>query len=358
MKQILSLFVAFMVFFLIACGGESKTNKDADFSNPEKIQADSVVINEILKPQSWYVVNDKAIVLSPESEYIFYVYDIPSWNFLYAFGQNGQGPQDFLYPYIFDSGKYKDRLIVRTYSANGVRDRVIRFEDKMAEIETDTAMGRKYLNFRYRLNDSVLIKSAAPAWQSGDFNSEYKSYYYTMDSEGKNIDSILTMVVSNAKFEVSDRGFSQKSGGVFNLDKSKLIGNKFYIIYSDVRRIDIYNVSPEGKFSLEKTIGDTSTWEEVNKMNIPDIQTGEEVNTVTWGEKYIYIFVCSFENQGTWRKVINSYVEVLDYDGNKVKKYDLGRNFTRFMADEKNNKFYVYNSEYDFEKVFIYDFKI
>jgi hypothetical protein len=89
--------------------------------------------------------------------------------------------------------------------------------------------------------------------------------------------------------------------------------------------------------------------QEIIKNKIIDVQCTDD---------YIYCVTCDVQDMGTWRKVLNTYVEVWDYDGNKVKKYDMGRNFNRVMVDEVNECFYFHHTGYDFEWVFRYKYDL
>ena len=121
--------------------------------------------------------------------------------------------------------------------------------------------------------------------------------------------------------------------------------------------MDIYDINPDGKITHDKTIGKPYTWEEVQGMDLKTSE-GETVFNVVGGDKYIYAMTCQWQDMGSWRKVLNTYVEVWDYDGNKVKKYDMNRNFNRMMVDEKNEYFYFYHSGYDFEWVYRYKYDL
>ncbi|MBQ2421698.1 MAG: hypothetical protein II285_01820, partial [Flavobacteriales bacterium] len=89
-------------------------------------------------------------------------------------------------------------------------------------------------------------------------------------------------------------------------------------------------------------------------------EKGYKILSVDGGKryKYIYVMTCDYQDMGSWQKVLNTYVEVWDYDGNKVKKYDMGRNFNRVMVDEVNEYFYFHHTGYDFEWVFRYKYDL
>lgn len=354
-KHYIALSFILAVAFLSSCAG-SGSSSQVDFSNPEKLQCDSIAINEILSPQSWFKIKDKAVVLSPKSENLFYVYSLPAWDLLYSFGKIGEGPDDFQYPNA--SVAPDEYLSVKSYSRQGVNDRIFDLTAEKPQLITMDTINRRLMNVKNKVNDSIYLITIAPTFEYGKWHDPYQLFIGTADKNAEHVDSVLTNTISGFKISDYKGGGISISGREFNRPFFTCKDGKVYLFYTDVRRMDIYSLSADGHFSLDKTIGDATTWEELQKQNIPDTPQGEEVYAVHWGEKYIYAFVCDYQNQGTWRKVINSYVEVWDYNGEKVKKYDLSRNFTHFIADEANDKFYLYHSGYDFENVYIYDFKI
>ena len=126
----------------------------------------------------------------------------------------------------------------------------------------------------------------------------------------------------------------------------------------DVRRTDVYDISPEGKITLKQSFGDPSTSEQINAMDLENTQEGEAYYGIQGTENNIYVLSGDYRKEDNGRKLLNSYVEVYDWEGNPVKKFDLGRAFSRFLVDEPHGKIFCYDGSQDFEQVFVYDYKI
>ena len=79
----------------VAASCSADGNAALGFDKPVEVKADSIAVNEILRPIGHAVVGDKAVVMSAGSEDLFYVYGLPDFKFLYSTGKSGEGPDDF-----------------------------------------------------------------------------------------------------------------------------------------------------------------------------------------------------------------------------------------------------------------------
>ena len=94
MKRFLALFG--FVALLASCTSNEK-EIDMSFDTVETLECDSVAVNEILKPSDWFAVeSSRAVVHSPRSEKLFYVYSLPEWKYLY----NHLAPHLYCHNYI------------------------------------------------------------------------------------------------------------------------------------------------------------------------------------------------------------------------------------------------------------------
>ena len=359
MKRFLALFG--FVALLASCTSNEK-GTDMEFKTVEKLVCDSVAINEILKPSDWFAVEgSRAVVYSPRSEKLFYVYSHPEWEYLYNYGVQGEGPDDYRGAYVSLCDVSKDKFSVSSFSTGGLRERTLRVGEDSIEVVADTVWGKnRSFDYIYResiVNDSVYVIKYVPVFDEAlnQNNPTFKEYLITMYSETDvHIDSLL--LAQTIDYKVSEDR-TTISGNIYNRAYILYRDSKAYVIYDQLRRMDIYDISPDGKITHDKTIGKPYTWEEVQGMDLK-ISEGETVFNVVGGDKYIYAMTCQWQDMGSWRKVLNTYVEVWDYDGNKVKKYDMNRNFNRMMVDEKNEYFYFYHSGYDFEWVYRYKYDL
>ena len=76
----------------VSCGGAGKAT---GFDNPIAVRADSIAVDQIIKPSQWAVCNGRAVVVSEDTDSVFYVYSLPDFGFLYTWGRRGGGPGEF-----------------------------------------------------------------------------------------------------------------------------------------------------------------------------------------------------------------------------------------------------------------------
>ena len=70
------------------------------FSSAELLVPDSIAIEQILQPMAWKTSEDKAVLLSQKTDSAFFVYRLPTFEYLYSFGAKGEGPDDFSFPFL------------------------------------------------------------------------------------------------------------------------------------------------------------------------------------------------------------------------------------------------------------------
>lgn len=341
--------LASLFFTVLSCGGPGG-GKTADFDHPEKIECDSIAIEQILAPTSWTVNKDKVVILSPKTDSVFFVYRAPDFEYLYSFGRSGEGPEDYQYPRFIPDVSGKGRLLIS--SLMKVSD--LALSDRDAKVSGKERF-QGYLMPSLVVNDSVVL-----AQQTTFDDNVLQAFYRTANvkKENRTVDSVQVLIYTKAfKIEVSGNGM-RASGQIYNSPRLVAKDEKFALIYPDVRRIDIFEIAPDGKISLVKSEGEILTQQQIDALDISDRQKGEDIFDAQAGDDYIYVFTYDYENMGTWRKSLNSYMEVYDWEGKPVKKFDLGRPFTRFLIDESRGKIYCYHSGYDFENVYVYDYSL
>ncbi len=134
MKNIIITLALASVMVLISCT-EGEDGGSMDFAVVEKLTYDSVAVNEILKPSDWFALeSSRAVVHSPISEKLFYVYSLPEWNFLYSYGAKGEGPDDYRGSYVSLCDVNKDEFPVTSFASGGLRERTLRAGESSIEV--------------------------------------------------------------------------------------------------------------------------------------------------------------------------------------------------------------------------------
>ena len=339
-----------------SCAGGSEVPKAAEFSSVEKITCDSIPIKQIVQPteNGWHIAGDKSVFVSPKSDSLFWVYRLPDFKYLYSFGLKGEGPDDYWNPILVPDVSGKGHLIVSQYG-KGID---IALEDNASQVVSRRSYGR-YIRPEMVVSDSVaLIRFGIYGRESRLYEMVYFTVNLYTDGMVAPIDSLRPVLYNKDTKLMPVEGGYRSSGQPFNIPLFVQREGGFILVSPDTWTMDFYTVSPQGKIALEKTVGQHLSQKEMDELNLSERQTGQQIFRAQAGEKYLYLFINDYQNMGTWRKTLNAYLEVYDMEGRPVKKFDLGRPFTCFLADEAHGKIYCYHSGYDLEYVYVYDIDI
>lgn len=328
-------------FFAASSCGIPAEEKATEFGPPEKIECDSIAIGQILAPTGWTINGDKAVVVSRNTDSLFFVYRLPDFKYLYRFGFQGNGPNDFMRPRFIPDVSGQGQLLVpglRKMSWIDLGD------DKATISRTEKYEG--YESPRLLVNDSIIVNFGVVPGAG-----ELKAFYQTINTKSKQIlDSTQVLLYTKALIAKTGR---------LNFPNLAAKAGRMAAVYADVPRIDILAVSPEGKLTLEQSKGELLTPEQINALDLANRTKGMGISGTQGTDKYIYAFSYDYESPNPpARKQLNSYMEVYDWDGNPVKKFDLGRLFSQFLVDEPRGRIYCYHYNYDFENVYVYPFSL
>lgn len=351
MKRLAFFSLVVALLLTAACQSSGDKNTAADFSEPELLAlSDSIAIDEILQPENWAVSQGKAVVFSRRTDSLFFVYRLPEFKYLYSFGRKGEGPDEFNYPYLRDGYLASDSFSVEDLSKKAR----IRYDlgDTSAR-KTETVPYHDY-NILFPINDSILVQAAT------DMSSDHiKPYYRTIRPGGEAIDSIIPLVYTRSfRVEHFPNGGIGIRGRYFNDAKYLYKDHRWVILYADMRRMDIYEISAQGKITLVRSLGDASTYEQINAMDLENSPSGEAVYRVQGTPRHIYALTGDYVTKEKSRDIVRSYVEVYDWEGRPIKKFDLGGAFTHFLVDEAHEKIFCFHSGNDFECVFAYNYSL
>lgn len=356
MKKILVASVAIAAFLFSGCTAGEKYSDS--FAQPIPLPVDSIKINQIVQVEDWTKAGDKALIFSPLTEAVFYVYKLPEFRFLYSFGQKGEGPDDYSEfmrlaegnlmnddLYVYDNGSMSGPVSVIALSDNSYTQRRVRGVRK---------------GFNYIVSDSVWIGYYPQTVDWKDMS--VRGYMSLWDKQGENIWE-LPLLSHTGQFSISYRDPQNKSGieiqgGVYNRAGVATNGKKLVIYYPDVFRMEFYKLNPDGTLEFGKYIGEDYTLEELNKIDMSGRKKGEVLTLLRGTQDYIYAFTYGYNNDGDGRKPVKSYLEIYNWDGKGIAKYDLGRYFDKYIVDEKVRKIFCYNTEFDFDYVYVCDYKL
>lgn len=308
----------------------SSDSTDMVFAVSDSIHADSVTINEILEPMEWNFAEGCVIVNSPKNEEIFHVYAAPEFRYMYSFGKKGEGPGEFFSPNIYPSPDGKGFYI--TDIVGKCCRYAIDQSHAWAVSETATRDNGADM-FVYAMTDD----STAVNRPGSGTRLEVVRF-----SQGLNVtDTIASLQVEGPeKTETyGDRTFTTRPSRNFPSVVSR--EGRVAFVYPQVRRIDYFDITRDGKFSHVRSIGNLSCRREIENSDIFSQKRRDiEVRTT---EKNIYV-------------LDDNAIYVYDWNGNCMAELFPDKRITSFIPDPVNSKIYGYDRREDFEKVYVFDF--
>lgn len=346
--------VIVLAFMLLLTGCTAGEKYSDSFTAPIPLPADSVKIDQIVQVESWTKAGDKAVVFSPLTEDVFYVYKLPEFRFLYSFGQKGEGPEDFSeFMRLTENNLMNDDLYVYD---NGTSQGPL----SVVSLSDDSHMQRRIRDFRkgfnYIVSDSVWIGYYPRTIDWKDMS--VRGYMSVWNKQGEDIQE-LPLLSHTSQFGITYRDMQNKSGIIIQGDTYNRAGvatngKKLVVYYPDRFRMEFYKLNPDGTLEFEKYLGEEYTLEELNKIDMAGRKKGENLTLLRGTDDYIYAFKYGYKNDGDGRKPVKSYLEIYDWNGKGIVKYDLGRYFDKYIVDGKNGKIFCYDTETDFDYVYTY----
>ena len=254
---------------------------------PRKIEGDSIAIHQIVKPSRWAVSAGKAIVQAQGTDSLFYVYRLPEFRFLYAWGRRGDGPGEFAAVTIAnawdgDTGE----VMLQDFRSNALK--VFSVGDT-TWVQTDTLPS---------FPDSKVFSDDRPL--AGGFLGTKKlaegreeEYFYVRSlRDGSALDSVPLQTVVEAQCDEQGRMYSLSR---VNTPKVIARGDRVALVYELVRHIDVYQVSSEGKLHLLHSLGeplDDAALERARTVRSRSSQRGITGFAAT--DRYIYTLYIEF----------------------------------------------------------------
>ena len=350
MKNVFLMLVAGLL--LVSCG-EKKESVAPDFTGADVVYpADSIAIDEILMPVYWNRVGeDKIVLFSEGTDTVVYAYTFPDFDFLYKWGVQGEGPEDFqgtAYG-IGLSGEGDDTL--RIPMRNKMRKYVM-------EDSTAVCVDVKPYDIRYideiskgpiSVGDGTFYAFPNVAVDMSGKGRRQQLVIYD-DVKNEKVDSIYLDVVNVVK-----QHSWGVQGSIYNVPSIVVRGDTLLVVYSDLHRVEAYTISSSGKLSKIYAVGDTRGVEEISALDWDNMPMRIEIakSCVDKDEVYVFYFVGSSEAiDEEDLDNIKSYAAVYDMQGRvkRVKAFD--RLLTNFICHD--GKVYAFNFDADFENVYIY----
>lgn len=308
------------------------------FPEQQTLIATRIPINEIIKLGNIYKTKDYFIIrdIQTNAQYNFYVYSLPTFQFLYSFAPIGNGPEEYLMPTV----------------VKNMPDNLFSFRDHTTD---------KYVS--YQLTDSCAVKKEEfhlPGIDGRFFweiNYTGPNQYITKRSNSK----LSTRELWNFK----QRELLDTLPNTFNLQADfgkdyytefddvwiAACGNKFASAYFFIDRIELGEIR-NNKLYATNAIGtdhhpkfylfNQNTWGNKYEYNVDNnIVHYEDLNST---ESNIYGLHAGIP-WGDAEEIHSSDIEVYDWQGNPIKRYLLDQNISTFIVDEAHECIYGINPE-------------
>lgn len=327
---------------LSECGSDKGKNANG-FGAPVELRADSIAIREILQPKSWVAAGDKAIVGSGKgSDSLVYVYSLPEFRCLYAGLRTGGGPGELANPYAELVQKYdRDGRFLLYHFGSG---RMYHF----TATDTGFAVGdakelTRGVDKGYS-GGELLVDSDIP-WDS-DPNVKQNVYLYLYDmSTGNTLDSVLSQSVFSPTPGKNYGAFKNGTISLYN-------GNLCAVVYGNTGRVEYYDIS-SGKLEFKGAVGDNTPAEKLMEVNF-DTWKGPDYREGATDGKYLYVLVNEIRLDSHGKKqIVSSSVLVYDWEGHPVKWIKLDKAVDNILTG--TGKIYAYDSDRDFEQVYVFN---
>lgn len=342
------------IICLTGCGNRQE---NAGFDTPELIQADSIAVNEIIKPRDWSVYKDKVVVYSPNTENIFYVYSLPEFKFMYSQGKVGGGPTEFPNLInILDANSSSATSSTDIYIENPYNKKQITTYNvgstaitQVGSIDNMNPQKKEFYS-NYILSPELLVTRII------GLKSSYSHIHLRSVKDGMSLDS--TALNDFIEIQTQEHGYSSQN---FNRPYIHTNDKKIFVLYQLTPNIEIYNVNKDNKLELELALGDKiddATIERLKSIKDSPKQKGTLKSYST--SKYIYALQVEVEIDLQTRRpnLLTSHILIYDWSGNKVKSLLLSNPATSLIVSADDSKIYTYNELSDFDKVYVYDPKL
>lgn len=332
------LFSALGILILCACGGKQTVG----FGDPEELRAESIAIDQIIKPVGWVEAGGKAVIQSSGTDTMYYVYSLPDFRYMYAGGTKGEGPEELGNPYLMGKVPSMKTFWVVDWGKGTLIDFQVG-KDSLKALTRFKPEGE---------DDPVLMVNDSVAVYEGGYNLDNLCWIKLVKVHtGEILDSVLTRSVIEVQ-----QGDGWTSVNMKNVPAYISDGKTLALKYEYTDRVEFYDISG-GKFVLKKAVGDSRTLEQLRAEDFWKKTEGKYYDGFAADKDHVYILEYEYrEEEKSPRQILSSAVLVYDWDSNPVRKFILDKPVNDLLV--YGDKMFCFNNEEDFEQVYVYPFKI
>ena len=327
-----------ILFIISACGQkeDSKTILVKEFPQEISIEGEQIDFDSIPLCPSDLMVKDSLLIKKRWGrvcdDYLFYVYNVNTWELLGAFGTEGRGPNEFLYPitnFQFENNESSVNLWVNDLHQNRIQLMNINesleknnpvFDNSIANIEKIPDM----IDVIVLPDGNIAGRSLAPLG---------RMFYYD-----KMRDSVKWMeYFPKVEQWPPDHMLVNLYNGPTGIkpDNSRIVSALRYF-----KRIDVFSPETEHLFSIVFDDSPDNPEYYTNPDNPTPNTLAYYFTLMHLSDNYIYVFNKNISHDNV---SLNETPElyVFTWEGEPVISYSLDRRFSSFSVDEDNGYLYA-----------------
>ncbi|MDD4820793.1 MAG: hypothetical protein PHD21_08175 [Flavobacteriales bacterium] len=375
MKKTLIAIVSVMtVAFFAACASGEKAYNSMGVETADLI-ADSVVVEEILKPSEWCVMGDEMLIISSETKKAVFRYRLPEWIFVDTSFSRGEGPEDV--------GSYVS-LCQSNDSSVWISDLVKSSTRKLSisasELKVDTTLTKSKskggvsisMNGDVIFSDHYIMKQMRSNMSMSnitDISPEYLFCYDLKDSM-RVVDSLFIYSMKKTQINTDAKGnIASISIVIYNNPVIATRGKKMLLYYPTIDVAQYLTVGEDGHLSQSKIIGEGPTFEQLSGIDWEGKikEQTQNKNIVGATDDYVFVSITDIKKEtevvdGEEKEVekpVKLSVVAYTWDMTPVKEFVLNHpEASTVIVDSQRGKIYARNAGEDFENVYIYNYEL
>lgn len=335
--------------WLAGCAGQARSRDDQP--TVQTLTADSIAIHQVINPHQWAVSAGKAVVQTLRMDSLFYVYSLPDFRFLYAWGRRGNGPGEILPTQMlnaFDGDT--DSLVLRftapaTFRTYRVGQEAFTATDTLA-VRSDGRGFSLRRPFPHGFVGDIRIK-----------NKEEKEVLYVCrpGTEAQVVDSLELPTKVKAKY--SDRGTLIELVR-WNCPYLVVRGDRVAMVYQMVPHVDFYRLTPEGKLILEASTGVPLDQDLASRLEtMAEAPRREFVAGFSATDRYLYVSrpTVEVDPETGQASILEAKVQVYRWEDGKLQsELLLGGSSIDILVTRDDRYLFARNPLEDFDWVYVY----
>ena len=340
----LYIIIFYGALFFSSCSDYQKNIHVVSLPDAVELISESKRIGtELLLPTKIFIKEDKLIIFEPLSKGMFKVFDFPSLKYLYSYGDNGRGPNEFI-SVSSDDIIENSAEFVEIFDVNKL-DFVV-FSDSSARIISQTPISLLHLknpiNRLKKINDSIYYfdnlfeEDNKNEFTRLNVRSGDRTYFSAYPDWAKNIKSPMDKFQTYSKFSRSN-----------SFDNKMVV---FYYSFPVIKFLDLDgNIMKEIHVDTQQSI--------IREPSNDNIFYFLEYPVFT--DEFIYVFWVEKSKNDIMNHSENFKPEILvfDWDGNVAGRYKLDQPITSFTLSEETGKIYCtpFPGENVINIIYVYD---